>query len=63
MINLTIDDIDKIRKICGDLDINYFTLEQDATSGIGSVLTLTYASEIKNYPASIRIEVTGVENW
>jgi hypothetical protein len=63
MINLTIDDIDRISKICRDLDINYFALEQDATSGIGSVVTLAYDTELKGYPANIRIEVTGVENW
>lgn len=63
MIRLSIDDVDRIRKICGDLDINYFTLEQDASSGIGSVLTLSYDTELKGYSVNVRIEVSGVENW
>ena len=63
MIRLSIDEIDRIRTICQDLDINYFTLEQDNSSGIGSVLTLTYATEMKNYSANISIEVSGVESW
>jgi hypothetical protein len=63
MIRLSIDEIDKIRKICGDLDINYFTLEQDLSSGIGSVLTLAYDTELKGYSTNIRIEVSGVESW
>jgi len=63
MIRLSIDEIDRIRRICTDLDINYFTLEQDSSSGIGSTLTLTYDTELKGYSASIRIEVTGSENW
>ena len=63
MIRLSIDDVDRIRTICGDLDINYFTLEQDTSSGIGSVLTLSYDTELKKYRANIRIEVSGVESW
>jgi hypothetical protein len=63
MINLSIEDIDKIRMICGDLDIDHFTLEQDCGSGIGNVLTLTYNTELKNYAAVIKIEISGVENW
>jgi hypothetical protein len=63
MIRLSIDEIDRIRTICQELDINYFTLEQDNSSGIGSVLTLTYSTELKNYSASISIEVSGVESW
>jgi len=63
MIRLSIDEIDRIRKICQDLDINYFTLDQDNSSGIGSILTLTYATELKGYSTSISIEVSGVESW
>lgn len=63
MIRLSIDDVDRIRKICGDLDINYFTLEQDNSSGIGSILTLAYDTELKGYSTRIRIEVSGVDNW
>ena len=63
MIRLSIDEIDRIRKICADLDIDHFTLEQDNSSGIGSVLTLSYDTELKGYSTNITIEVSGVENW
>ena len=63
MINLSIDEIDRIRTICGDLDINYFTLTQDASSGIGSTLTLSYDTELKGYSVNITVQVTGSENW
>ena len=63
MIRLSIDEIDRIRTICGDLDINYFILTQDASSGIGSTLTLSYDTELKGYSTNITIEVSGVENW
>ena len=63
MINLNIFELNKIKKICEDVGTEYFTLEQTNTSGIGSVLTFTYETEIADYPASITIEVSGVENW
>jgi len=63
MIQLNIFELDKIKTICETVGTEYFTLEQDVKSGIGSILTLTYETEIADYPASVRIEVSGVENW
>ena len=63
MIKLNIYELDKIKTICESVGTEYFTLEQDSSSGIGSVLTLTYETEIADYPARISIEVTGVDSW
>ncbi len=63
MIKLNIYELDKIKTICKSVGTEYFTLEQDSSSGIGSVLTLTYETEIADYPARISIEVTGVDSW
>jgi hypothetical protein len=63
MIHLNIFELNKIKTICEEVGTEYFTLEQTNTSGIGSVLTFTYETEIADYPASITIEVSGVENW
>ena len=63
MINLNIFELNKIKKICEEVGTEYFTLEQTNTSGIGSVLTFTYKTEIADYPARVSIEVSGVENW
>ena len=63
MINLNIFELNKIKKICEEVGTEYFTLEQTNASGIGSVLTFIYETEIADYPASITIEVSGVENW
>jgi len=63
MINLNIFELNKIKKICEEVGTEYFTLEQTNTSGIGSVLTFTYETEIADYPAKVSIEVSGVENW
>jgi hypothetical protein len=63
MIRLNIFELNKIKKICEEVSTEYFTLEQDNSSGIGSVLTFTYETEIAGYPATVSIEVSGVENW
>ena len=63
MIRLNVFELDKIKKICEEVGTEYFELEQTNDSGIGSILTLTYDTEIAGYSAKISIEVTGVENW
>jgi len=63
MINLNIFELNKIKKICEEVGTEYFTLSQTHTSGIGSVLTFTYETEIADYPATVSIEVRGVESW
>jgi hypothetical protein len=63
MIRLNIFELNKIKKICEEVGTEYFTLAQTNTSGIGSVLTFTYETEIAEYPATVTIEVTGIESW
>ena len=63
MIQLNIFELNKIKTICEAVDTEYFTLAQDKSSGIGSVLTLIYDTEIADYPATVKIEVSGVEKW
>jgi hypothetical protein len=63
MIQLNVFELDKIKQICEAVGTEYFTLEQTNSSGIGNILTLTYNTEIANYPAIVKIEVSGVENW
>jgi hypothetical protein len=63
MIRLNVFELDKIKKICEEVGTEYFELTQTNDSGIGSILTLTYDTEIADYPAKISIEVSGVENW
>ena len=63
MIRLNIFELNKIKNICEAVGTEYFTLEQDNSSGIGSILTMSYETEIADYPATVSIEVSGVENW
>jgi hypothetical protein len=63
MIHLNVFELDKIKKICEEVGTEYFTLEQNNKSGIGSILTLTYDTEVAGYTAKMTIEVSGVESW
>ena len=63
MIRLNVFELDKIKTICEEVGTEYFELEQTNDSGIGSILTLTYDTEIAGHSAKISIEVSGVENW
>ena len=63
MIKLNVFELNKIKKICEEVGTEYFTLEQDNSSGIGSILTMSYEIEIADYPATVSIEVSGVESW
>ena len=63
MIRLSVFELDQINTICESAGTEYFTLEQSVGSGIGRILTLTYETEIADYPAKVTVEVTGVESW
>jgi hypothetical protein len=63
MIKLNVFELDQIKKICESTGVEYFTLEQNIGSGIGSILTLSYDTEIADFPATVKVEVSGVENW
>jgi hypothetical protein len=63
MIRLNVFELDKIKQICEEVGTEYFELEQINDSGIGSILTLTYDTEIAGHSAKISIEVSGVESW
>lgn len=63
MIHLNIFELNKIKTICEAVGTEHFVLEQDNSSGIGSILTLTYDTEVAEYPATVKIEVSGAENW
>jgi hypothetical protein len=57
-------DIEKIKSILDQFsDLDIFEIEQDSSSGIGSVTTMTFARELNGYRGSFEIEVSGVEDW
>ena len=57
-------DIEKIKDVLDQFsDLDVFELEQDSSSGIGSVTTMTFARELNGHCGSFEIEVSGVEEW
>ena len=57
-------DIEKIKDIldkCPDVDV--FELEQDNSSGIGSVTVMTFAQTVNGLEGSFDVEISGVEDW
>ena len=63
MIKMTLYDLNRIKKICEEVGTEYFELSVTTGSGIGAILTLSYDTEIADYPAKVSIEVSGVEKW
>jgi hypothetical protein len=63
MMNLSMFELEEIKKICQSVGTEYFTLERKNASGIGSILTVTYETEIADYPAKVTVEVSGVDRW
>jgi hypothetical protein len=61
---LTRKDIEKIKDVLDQFpDLDLFELEQDSSSGIGLVTSMTFAREINGLRGSFEIEVSGIENW
>jgi hypothetical protein len=57
-------DIEKIKSILDQFpDLDIFEIEQNSSSGIGSVTTMTFARELNGHRGSFAIEVSGVEDW
>lgn len=58
------EEVEKILEIMNRFpDAKNFMLEQDSSSGIGSVTSLTVFTEVSGYDGEFKIEISGVENW
>jgi hypothetical protein len=57
-------DIDKVKEILDKFpDVEVFEIEQDSSSGIGSIVSITFSQEVNGIRGSFEIEISGVENW
>ena len=57
-------DIDKVKEILDKFpDVEVFEIEQDSSSGIGSVVSITFSQEVNGLRGSFEIEISGMENW
>ena len=58
------EEVEKILEIMNKFpNAKNFMLEQDSSSGIGSVTNLTVFTEVNGYNGEFKIEISGVENW
>ena len=57
-------DIEKILLVMDEFpDATSYKLEADNSSGIGSNLNLTMEMVLKDRPAIVTVEISGVESW
>lgn len=57
-------DIKKIQEVLDKFqDVEVFEIEVDSRSGIGSIMTMTFAQEVNGMRGSFDIEISGVEDW
>jgi len=58
------NDITKIQEILNKFpEVEYFEINQETGSGIGSVTTMTFTHEVNGYVGQFEIELSGVEDW
>lgn len=61
---LTRKDIDAILDVLAKFpQIETFKLEQDSSSGIGSITTMAFDVEMNGVDGNFAVEIDGVENW
>lgn len=57
-------DLAKIQEVLDKFpDVEYFELEQESGSGIGSVTSMLFTQKVNGYPGQFKIEIAGVEDW
>jgi len=57
-------DIEKIVDVLDKFpEINSFEINEENCSGIGNIITMTFAKEINGLTGSFNVEISGVENW
>lgn len=57
-------DIEKIQDVLSRFpDLDVFEIKQDSSSGIGSVISITFSREVNGVRGAFEIEISGVENW
>ena len=63
-MHLTRTDVAKMYEIMGYFpDVSRFEINQDGTSGIGTVTTMTMFAIVNGYEGKVTVEISGTENW
>jgi hypothetical protein len=57
-------DIEKINSVLDQFpDLEGFELNEENSSGIGSIVTMTFSREINGIMGAFTVEIAGVEQW
>ena len=57
-------DVEKILEVMNKFpNAESFALAHEASSGIGSVITLTIRTQVNELDGEFSVEISGVENW
>tara|TARA_R110000796_G_scaffold87122_2_gene188250 strand:- start:2073 stop:2330 length:258 start_codon:yes stop_codon:yes gene_type:complete len=57
-------DVEKILEVMNKFpNAESFALAHEASSGIGSVITLTIRTQVNELNGEFSVEISGVENW
>ena len=57
-------DIQKMNEVLGQFpDLDRFELNEENSSGIGSIVTMTFSREVNGIIGAFTIEIAGVEQW
>ena len=57
-------DIEKIKDVLEKFpNVEVFELDADTASGIGTILTMTFAQKVNGMCGSFDVEISGVGDW
>jgi len=57
-------DVEKINSVLDQFpDLDRFELNEENSSGIGSIISMTFSREINGIIGAFTIEIAGVEQW
>jgi hypothetical protein len=57
-------DIQKMNEVLDQFpDLDRFELNEENSSGIGSIVTMTFSREVNGIIGAFTIEIAGVEQW
>ena len=63
-MHLTRTDVAKMYEIMSYFpDVSRFEINQDGTSGIGTVTIMTMFAIVNGYEGKFTVEISGTENW
>lgn len=63
MMYINIENVEKILAVMKKFPDAKFYLENDNSSGIGNIMTLTVHTQVNGLAGEFKTEISGVENW